>query len=56
MIGEQEAAAQAVNVRPYQEVEGTIKGSMSLADFEAAIKEKIATKWHAEKCLTPDKA
>ncbi len=48
VIGEQEAAAQAVNVRPYQDVERAIKGPMSLADFEVAIKEKIATKWYAK--------
>ncbi len=47
VIGEQEAASRSVNVRPYQDVEGTIKGNLSLDAFIAAVKEKIATRWVA---------
>ena len=49
VIGEQEAAARAVNVRPYQEVPGVLKGNFSLEDFTSQVKEKVATKWYAGK-------
>ena len=46
VIGEQEAAAHSVSVRPYHDVEGAIKGSLSLDDFVEQVKAKIASKWH----------
>ena len=49
VIGEQEAAARSVNVRPYQDVEGTLKGNYSLEAFIEQLKEKVATKWVAGK-------
>ena len=49
VIGEQEAAAKSVNARPYQEVEGVLKGNYSLEAFIEQLKEKVATKWVAGK-------
>ena len=49
VIGEQEAAAKSVNARPYQEVEGVLKGSYSLEAFIDQLKDKVATKWVAGK-------
>jgi threonyl-tRNA synthetase len=49
VIGEQEAAARSVNVRPYQEVEGALKGSFSLEAVVEQLQEKIKSKWYAGK-------
>ncbi len=49
VIGEQEAAARSVNARPYQEVEGVLKGNYSLEAFIEQLKEKVVTKWVAGK-------
>ena len=49
VIGEQEAAGKTVNVRPYQDVEGALKGNLSLDAFVEQVKAKIASKWVAGK-------
>ena len=47
VIGEQEAAARSVSARPYQDVEGVMKGSLTLEAVVEQIKERIASKWYA---------
>jgi threonyl-tRNA synthetase len=48
VIGEQEATSRSVSVRPYHDVEGAIKGTLTLDAFVAALKEKVQTKWYAK--------
>jgi threonyl-tRNA synthetase len=45
-VGEREMASAGVDVRPYFDVEGNLKGAMPFEQFKQAAKEKIASKWH----------
>src|SRR5687768_1011751 len=45
-VGEKEIETGQVSVRAYHDVEGNIKGSLSVAEFVAACTEKVQAKWH----------
>jgi len=48
-VGEQEAAANTVSVRPYHDVEGNLKGVLNIDDFTSKAQELVANKWHITK-------
>ena len=45
-VGEKEVDTGTVSVRPYFDVEGAIKGTLTVADFVAAATAKVNDKWH----------
>ena len=45
-VGEKEIESGSVSVRPYFDVEGAIKGTMSVSEFAEAALAKIREKWH----------
>ena len=46
VVGEKEAERDAVSIRPYHDVEGALKGDMSVEAFILAAMEKVQQKWH----------
>jgi threonyl-tRNA synthetase len=46
VVGEKEAERDAVSIRPYHDVEGALKGDMSVEAFILAAMEKVRQKWH----------
>ncbi|MBV8779852.1 MAG: threonine--tRNA ligase [Phycisphaerae bacterium] len=46
VVGEQEAAANLVNVRPYFDVEGTLKGNLPVTEFIEKCVRLSSERWH----------
>ena len=51
-VGEKEIETNSVSVRPYFDVDGAIKGTLSVVDFIAAATAKVESKWHPTQTAT----